>query len=269
MKRFIIILTAAASLLFLSTVAGAKDYTIGTGDILSIRVWGEDSLGADVKVRPDGKISLPGVGDIKAAGVTPMALQNAIAARLRGLVHEPMVSVMVHMSSNNAVVVYGPGVRSSVLTLDGRTTVLELLAKVAPETGADLDNATLSRGEQVLARGFRNLYLEGKGTSDIVLQPGDRLYIPLRENRFVFVMGAVEKPVSVPHYDGMTFLEAVNMAGGFTKFADRNSSVVVRQDASGKKNIPVRAGDLTEKGDSSQNIRLQGGDYILVRKGWF
>ena len=49
MKRFILVLAAAASVLFLSTFAGAKDYTIGTGDILSIRVWGEDSLGADVK----------------------------------------------------------------------------------------------------------------------------------------------------------------------------------------------------------------------------
>ena len=268
MKRIILVLTAVCGLFF-SSFAVAKDYTIGTGDVLSIRIWGEDSLGADVKVRPDGKISLPGVGDIKADGVTPMALQGAIAARLRGIVNEPMVSVMVHMSNNNAVVIYGPGVRSGVMALEGRTTVLELLAKVAPESGADMDNATLSRGDRVLSKGFRKLYLEGKETSDIVLMPGDRIYIPLRENRFVFVMGAVEKPASLPHYDGMTFLEAVNMAGGFTKFADRNSSVVVRQDSSGKQNITVRAGDLTEKGDSSQNIRLQGGDYILVRKGWF
>ncbi len=269
MKRTILVLTLALCGLFLSSFAVAKDYSIGIGDILSIRVWGEDSLGADVKVRPDGKISLPGVGDLKADGVTPMALQSAIAARLRGIVNEPMVSVMVHMSSNNAVVIYGPGVRSSVMALEGRTTVLELLAKVAPESGADLDNATLSRGDQVLAKGFRNIYLEGKEVSDIVLLPGDRIFVPLRENRFVFVMGAVEKPASLPHYDGMTFLEAVTMAGGFTKFADRNGSVVVRQSTSGKQNIAVRAGDLTEKGDNSQNIRLQGGDYILVRKGWF
>lgn len=255
--------------LFFSSLARGKDYVIDIGDVLSIRVWGEDSLGADVKVRPDGKISLPGTGDIKADGLTPMALQNVVAAKLRNLVNEPMVSVMVHMSSNNAVVVHGPGVRSCVLALEGKTTLLQLLAKIAPEAGADMESAYISRDDVILAKGFHDVYVTGKSTEAIMVQPGDRIFIPLRENRFIFVMGAVEKPTSVPHYEGMTFLEAINMAGGFTKFADRNSSVVVRQGTSGNEHIKVRAGDLTEKGDSSQNIRVQGGDYILVDKGWF
>lgn len=255
--------------LFFSSLAWGKDYVISIGDVLTIRVWGEDSLGADTKVRPDGKISLPGVDDIKADGLTPMELQNVIAAKLRKMVNEPMVSVMVNMSSNNAVVIHGPGVQSSVLNLEGKTTLLQLLAKLAPEAGADMENAYLARDNAIIAKGFHDLYRTGKSADTIIVQPGDRLFIPLRENRFVFVMGAVEKPTSVTYYEGMTFLEAINLAGGFTKFADRNNSVVMRQGVSKKERIPVRAGDLTEKGDSSQNIKVQGGDYILVEKRWF
>ncbi len=266
MKRAIFFILLAC---FSGGFAFAKDYTIGVGDILSIRVWGEDSLGGDVRVRPDGKISLAGVGDIKAEGVTPMALQRSIAAKLSSIVHEPMVTVMVHTASNNAVVVHGPGVRSAVLLLERETTVLQLLAQVAPEYGADLENACVRRDGQVAAKNFQALFTQGGGENNIVLQPGDIIYIPLKEKRYVFVVGAVEKPSTLPHYDGMTLLEAIHLAGGFTKFADRNDTRIVREGPGGKETIRVRAGDLTEKGDLAQNVRLSGGDVVQVEKGWF
>ncbi len=259
----------ACAACFFAAPARAGDYIIGVGDVLSVRIWGEDSLSTDARVRPDGKISLPAIGDLAVEGLTPMDLQKIVSRRLSAFLYEPTVTVMVHAAANNNVIVHGPGVRPVVLFLEKKTTLLELLAQVSPEYGADLENAYLLRNDAVAAKGFYDLYIKGDRSGNIVLQGGDTIYIPLREKRFVFVTGAVEKPTTVPHYEGLTLLEAINMAGGFTKFADRNDTRVTREGPEGQQTITVRAGDLTEKGDLSQNIRLNGGDLVQVEKGWF
>ncbi len=261
-----------ALLLFLSAAVSARasDYVIGKGDILVIQVWGEDYLTSEVKVRPDGKISLLGVNDLQAEGLTPMQLQRRIAGRLSALVNDPMVSVMVHASSNHSVIVHGPGVKSAVVALEGGTTLLAVLSKLGPDFSADLDAATVSRGNQVLVSGLRDLYERGDMSKNIELMGGDRIYMPLRQARFVYVDGAVTKPSSLPFYEGMTVLEAIHQAGGFTKFADRNDTVIVRRTENGaSQSIAVRGKDLTEKGDLAQNVLLKAGDLILAKKSWF
>ena len=263
------ILSAVLMLFCLAGPSFAADYLIGKGDILSIRVWGESALDADVLVRPDGKISMPGIGDVQAAGQTPAQLQRRIAGHLSQLVYQPMVTVMLHSSSNKAVIVHGGGVKPGVMPLEGGTTLLQLLSIIGPDYSADLENAYLERGSSVVARNFQALYKTGDKKSDLELLPGDRLFIPLRATRLVHVTGAVVKPSSLPFYEGMTLLEAIHQAGGYTKFASPNNTEIVRQDGKATRKIQVRAGDLIDDGDIGQNVLLQGGDYILVKKGWF
>ncbi len=271
MKKILV----TALVLFCLAYAGtalANEYVLGQGDILSIRVWGEDTFGADVIVRPDGKISMPGVDDIQAAGLTPLQLQKRIAAKLTAFVNAPMVTVMVHSSSNNAVLIHGSGTKSGVMPLDGKTTLLELLSKIGPDYGADLENAYVARGDAVVVSNLRELYEKGsigRDNKNIELRPGDRIFIPLRKNRLVHVVGAVGKPSSFPCYEGMTVLEAIHLAGGYTKFAARNDTVIVRESGGAVQHIPVRGSDLIDDGDLAQNVPVQGGDYILVKKGWF
>ncbi len=265
-----ILLTLA--LLILALAAGtayADDYVIGKGDVLSILVWGEDSLSADVLVRPDGKISVPGVGDVQADGTTPQQLRKMIASRLTALVNDPMVTVLVRSPLNNSITVHGGGIKSGQIPLSSKTTLLQLLTTLAPDQSADLDNAYLARDDKVLVTGLRELFEKGDMTKNIELAPGDRLFIPLRENCFIYVDGAVNRPATLPYRAGITLLEAVHLAGGFSKFADRNDTTVVRNAATGKETINVKAGDLIDDGDISQNIALQPGDIILVKKGWF
>ncbi len=269
MKKALFTVVLFAWVALSAGIAGAVEYTIGIGDILSIRVWGEDALSTDVKVRSDGKISMPGVGDIQADGLTPVQLQGRIAGRLKELVNEPMVTVMVHSSSNDLVIVHGPGVKAGVVLLTGKTTLLQLLSQLSPDHNADLDKAYVSRGEVIVLTGFRGVYEKGDTTGNIQILPGDRVFIPLRPERFVFVDGAVAKPVTLPFYEGMSLLEALHLAGGYTKFADRNETVIVRKRGAGSENITVRGCDLLEKGDMSQNVLLQAGDMVLVKKGWF
>lgn len=251
-------------------MAAAGEYIIEKGDVLSIQVWGEESLSADTVVRPDGIISIPGIGDVQASGSTTTQLQAHIAKKLRSLVYEPMVSVAVHSFPNNSIVVYGPGTRSQVLPLVGKTTILQVLAKIQPDNNADLANAYVERGNQRIATNFDPLFKKGlRETSDIEILAGDRLFIPLREARLVFVEGAVGRPSSLPHYEGMTVMEAIHGAGGFTKFADRNSVTITRMSPEGKESLLVRLHDFATQGDFSQNVPVHGGDIIFVKMSWF
>jgi polysaccharide export outer membrane protein len=258
-------------LLTVATVQAAdKEYVIGKGDTLSIRVWGEDALSADTVVRPDGMISLPGASTVRAAGLTTAQLQASIAARIGEFVHEPMLSVAVHTFPNNCIVVHGPGTRSTVLPLMGKTTILQVLSRIQPDNNADLEKAYVERENQPIAANFEGLFKKGQnGSGNVEILAGDRLFIPLREARLVFVEGAVGKPSSLPHYEGMTVLEAIHLAGGFTKFADRNNTTIMRAVSGGKQSINVRMYDFTSKGDFSQNVPVYGGDIIFVSTSWF
>lgn len=252
-----------------ATTGFCSDYVIGSGDVLNVHVWGEKELNTKVTVRPDGKITLPGVGDVEAAGFTAEYLQEKIALKFGSIVRNPVVTVSVDASQNNSVVVYGPGVKPGVVPLVGRTTLLQLLTRIAPESTADLDAATLTRDGKLLLTGFRDLYEKGLASVDVELLPGDRVFIPFREKWGVYVVGAVTSPKTIPHHEGMTLLEALLAADGFTRFADRNRTEIVR-DSSGKREvIVVRAGDLIDKGDLSQNRMLQPGDYVIAKKGIF
>ncbi len=272
MKKILLILTVLCVFIVTASVACAadKDYILGKGDSLTVRVWGEPELSSEPIIRPDGKISLPGIGEMKAAGISPRQLQGRITSALKELVFNPLVSVSVNTFPANSIVVYGPGTVSAVIPLTGKTTLLQILSNIRPDNNADLNNAYLERNGSKIATNFKNLFKEGAGEqASLEVLANDRLFIPLNPQRLVFVEGAVGKPASIPYTDDMTILEAIHQAGGFTKFADRNSTVITRQGQGGLERISVRLSDLINNGDTTQNVKLQGGDLIVVDTSWF
>src|ERR1051326_6903279 len=84
-----------------------SDYVIGADDILGIDVWKEPELTRPVQVRPDGKISLPLVGEIQAAGLHPLDLQKQIADKLQAYISNPAVSVIVQEVRSKKINVIG------------------------------------------------------------------------------------------------------------------------------------------------------------------
>ena len=89
------ILTICFALIAISAPAGAQDYRIGGGDLLQVSVWDVPQFSGEVVVRPDGKITLPAVGDIEAAGLTPKQLSLKIKKILEGMVQAPVVTLTV------------------------------------------------------------------------------------------------------------------------------------------------------------------------------
>lgn len=105
-----------------------KTYKIGPGDLLSISVWKEPELTQKVPVRPDGMTTLPLVGDVKAAGMTPLELQSTLEEKLKGFISSPAVTVVVEEVRSKAFNVLGQVQRPGLFGLAGHMTVLDGLA---------------------------------------------------------------------------------------------------------------------------------------------
>ena len=108
--------------------SGEGDYLIGPEDVLDIAVWNTAEITRTVPVRPDGKISLPLVNDVQAAGLTPMQLRETLMTALAPYMPSPTVSVIVREIHSFKVTVIGEVKTPGRYELKSRSTVLDLLA---------------------------------------------------------------------------------------------------------------------------------------------
>lgn len=247
----------------------AGDYVVGEGDSLFIHVWGEDELKTNVIVRPDGKISLPGIDDVDAAGQTIMQLKESVHKALSVLVKEPLVNIALLQSASSKVYVVGGGVESRVYDLNQRTTLLHLLASLGSLEAANLNGSYVYRDGKKVMEDFSSLFLEGEFDKDIKLEPGDTIYIPIKQNPYVFVLGAVQKPTAIFCREGFTVLSAILEAGNFSKYADEDKLTIVRKSGDKQEEIEVDAKKLIKQGDLSENVALLPGDYVIVKESFF
>ena len=104
------------------------DYVIGAEDVLDIAVWENTALTRTVPVRPDGKISLPLLDDVQAAGLTPMQLRQRLVSGLAEYISSPAVSVVVREVHSFKVAVLGQVKAPGRYEIKDRATVLEVLA---------------------------------------------------------------------------------------------------------------------------------------------
>lgn len=257
------------SVLLLPAVVFGGDYVIGEGDSLTVSVWGEEQLSVSIKVRPDGKITIPALGDIAAAGLTPTGLQEVLSKKLKKFVKNPVVTVIVSEITNNKVYVFGGGVKPGVYNLVRKTSLLELLCQVSDVKSSNLKKAYVLRNGKKIKTDFYKLFIKGDIAEDIDVEPNDVIFFPVSDDRNVYVIGAVNEPVFIEYREGLTAMEAILKAGGFTKFAKQNDIVVYRKNEDGEVTIPVKIKDLIKDGDRQQNVKLLPGDYIVVREGMF
>lgn len=192
------VLLAVCLMLFLSPTLGAQqgqpgdpsapalpeDYVIGLEDILSVNVWKEPELSVkEVVVRPDGKISVPLVGDIQASGLTPMQLQERVSGRMKEYVAAPSVTIVVLRIGSRSVSIVGQVAKPGIYYLGAPMTVLELLAR-AGGIGPDAEEKKIAivRTEGGKTVSYRFNYKDvSKGKhleQNIELKNGDTVIVP-------------------------------------------------------------------------------------------
>lgn len=253
-----------------TSTSTSDDYVIGDGDSLQLSVWGVGELSVGATVRPDGKITVPGVGDIMASGFTPQALSVNITEKLQSIVKKPIVTVIVTGVTNNKVYIIGGWIASGVHSLPGRMTILKFLSKFGSFKGADLERAYVLRNGKKLDVNFYNLLIKGEMSRDIFLKPEDIIYIPDNESSKIYIMGAVNSPKYVYYRENLRILDAILESGGFTKFAKGNGVTVLRKKPDGTlQEITIRVNDLMKDGVLSENVLLLPGDFVIVKEGIF
>jgi polysaccharide export outer membrane protein len=159
------------------------DYKIGPQDILRVDVWKEPDISRTVPVRPDGKISLPLLNDVQAAGLTPMQLAAAIGDGFKKYITTPQVTVSVTEINSRRVYVTGEVTRPGAFPLLPNMTVLQALSSSGGFTAfAKLKNIYVLRveeGKQVKHPFNYKDVVSGKNQEqNILLQPGDVIIVP-------------------------------------------------------------------------------------------
>ena len=105
-----------------------NSFVIGNDDVLAISVWKEPEISRSIPVRSDGRISLPLVGEVQAAGQTPLKLEQEIAARLKSYIDEPEVTVIVQQINSQKFNILGMVTRPGSFPIAGASTVLDAIA---------------------------------------------------------------------------------------------------------------------------------------------
>lgn len=158
-------------------------YVIGEQDMLDISVWKEPDVSRAVPVRPDGKISLPLIHDVQAAGLTPMQLATVIAEKLKKYLSEPQVTVVVTAINSQRIYLVGEISRAGAYPMLPNMTVLQALANAGGFTQfANLKNIYVLRnenGKQVrYPFNYKDVIKGQKAEQNISLKPGDTIVVP-------------------------------------------------------------------------------------------
>lgn len=158
-------------------------YVIGADDVLTVIFWRDKEMSTEVAVRPDGKVTLPLVNDIDAAGKTPEQLRLDIAEAASRFVEAPTVSVVVKAINSRKVFITGMVGKSGAFPLTGPTTVLQLISMAGGlHEFANSKNIIINRvenGKQVALKFNYNDVRRGKKLQqNIELKPGDTVVVP-------------------------------------------------------------------------------------------
>ena len=166
-----------------SVAANDDTYVIGPEDVLNVNVWKEAEVSGSVPVRPDGKISLPLLNDIQAAGSTPMQLTNQITEKLKKFLTDPHVTVTVTAVNSRRVYIIGEVARPGAFPLLPNMTVLQALTSAGgPSPYAKTTKIYMLRTENGVQTKVAFNYKEvvkGRSTEqNVTLKPGDTIVVP-------------------------------------------------------------------------------------------
>jgi polysaccharide biosynthesis/export protein len=243
-------------------------YVLGSGDIVTVTVWGHPELSGKRVVGPDGEIQLPFVGSFRVAGYNADDAGGKLTSALREDYLNTAASVTIDSYNSNQVIVLGHVARQGVLTFAGNPTLLEALAMAGAAPGKDDQSGMPTRCAIVRGRD-RMMWVDlrplMKGTDvslNIRLYRNDLVFVPDPDDELVYVMGQVKNPGPYPLTANMSFLEALARAGGPNDNAQQGKIVLARPSKNSEQVIDLE--NFVKQGGT--NSQLEPGDIVYVPK---
>lgn len=174
---------AAAAANAAGEVAPPPDYVVGPEDVLGVLFWREPDISGDVTVRPDGRITLPLIGEVRAAGLRPEQLKDQIQAAARKYLADANAAVVVRQINSRKVFVTGKVTTPGTFSLAGPRTVMQVIALAGGlNEYADAKNITVIRNHNGRSQSFKFNYKDvargKKLEQNIQLEPGDTVVVP-------------------------------------------------------------------------------------------
>lgn len=158
-------------------------YRIGREDVLEVAVWRDPDLTRTLPVRPDGFISMPMVGEVKAEGMTPTELQSSLQQSLKAYVQEPKVTVLVREVNSSRVFVTGEVARPGAFPLRGRVSLVQAIALAGGFTDFANEDGIIvlradSKGQKIPVRYSDLVDADDSDRRELFLRPGDTIVVP-------------------------------------------------------------------------------------------
>jgi len=279
------------------------EYRIGSGDVIQISVYQNEQFNSTVPVGPDGKITLPFLGDIIAAGFTRKELKDDITNRLSKFIKESIeVTVGIMQFNSQKISIFGRVANPKIVTFSIIPTLLEVIIQAVPAPDADLTTVKIIPVDPSIRKpivvNIADVLQSGDTSHLPKLHSGDTIYIPkvevadkekttsttqsetvnpaasiqqssnveTKEVRFVInVMGAVVRPGSIVSSEELSLTQALIQAGSVTdNIALKDIRVLRAEPTNGERVIHVDLNKYLTEGDSSILPKLYSGDTIYV-----
>jgi polysaccharide export outer membrane protein len=259
MKR-IVMWVLAGLMTFAMGWANAADATLGAGDVVRISVYGNPDLNVETRIAQSGILTFPLIGQVQVGGLEIALAEKKIAGLLEsgGFLRKPQVTILVTSLSSQQVSVLGLVNRPGRYPIEGKRTVLDMLALAG---GANLDGSDIvtlirKRNGSVTKETLDvvEMLRSGELQRDVELSADDILYVE-RAPRF-YIYGEVQRPGAFKLERSMTVLQALAVGGGLTARGTERGMRIKRRDAEGHiQVIKAEHDDL-----------LQTDDIVFVRK---
>jgi len=244
----------------------ARDYLVGSQDVLKISVYEHPDLATTVRVSEDGKITFPLVGELEVKNLSVQQIEKKIASKLSdGLIPNPQVSVFIEQYRGTRITVMGEVTKPGQYEITGPTSVVEAISMALGMTENSGHTIMLFKKDSTtgknpnykrIAIDVDRLFKEGDLSQNIQLQNGDIIYVPKID--FFYIYGEVTRPGIYRIEKGLTVKRAISMAGGFTPKASKGRIEITRQQE-GK--------DIVKKADIDESVKPD--DTIMVKESIF
>ncbi|MYN47369.1 polysaccharide export protein EpsE [Pseudoduganella sp. FT93W] len=254
-----------AALLWTLMMAGAQaaDAVLGPGDVLKVTVYGNPDLNTDTRISDAGTITFPLLGPVEIGGLSSAAAEKKISGLLEtgGFLRKAQVNILITQIQNQQVSVLGQVNRPGRYPIEGRRSVMEMLAiagGIAVDGGDTVSLIRKRNGsttkEQIDIVG---MVRSGEMNNDFEVTSNDIIYVE-RAPRF-YIYGEVQRPGAVRLERSMTVLQALSAGGGLTPRGTERGLVIKRRDAHGKQQII----------DAKQDDLVQNDDVVYVKESLF
>jgi len=244
-------------------IAIPEGYILGTGDSVSVQIFGKENREINLTVSREGELVFPTLGPIKVAGLTFSELKKFVSNKIKQKIIGVDVVVSLDELRSMRILVLGDAYKPGPYTMSSLSSVTHaIFAAGGVSNIGSLRNITVKRRGQVVQQvDLYDLLIHGDSSSDILLQTGDVVFIP-PQSKSVSIIGEVRRPAIYELNKDDDFASIIAMAGGLLPSAYPKSTIVERYNQSNLRSILNI--DLSDKKQRSKKV--QAGDYIRILK---